>query len=185
MRNITNIGLGLLVWGCIFMGVAAQVHGAPADLNTKGGSGTLACGGTNMSPGGMGLRTLWMLRNFDEKYAINIDRIRIYGADGSAIVDKAGSDVIPTNNFGEAGDPPNAAVIGPNQTLMFTTMNLEAQFPGLVSFSGIVNRPLQFIVDWSTSKQRVLILDGRAIIEKFNASGEALTRHLADCRTIK
>ena len=178
MRHLINISLSLIIATSLFIGISAHVYGSPGGMPVTTESGILLCGGNN----GGALRTIWTLRNFDNKNSINIDRIRIYGANGTAIVDVPWSEVPPSNNFNPLPTPDYAAVIGPNQTFLFASDKLEMEFPALASVSALENRPLQFLVVWSAGK-KTLDLDGVTIIEKNLSTGTARTAN--KCRMVK
>ncbi len=157
-----------------------------ADGTARAYSGTVACGGNQVvRNGGKEFQgAVYVLRNYDPKIAIKIDRIRFFDSHG--VVTHNFTGVLPTfvNGVLGAGDP----ILDPNQTAQLRSWDVL----GMASLP-LANRPIQVKIDWSAHGKPLLLEVGlvrlarERIVKPSGAVklGAERSRHLYECRTIR
>lgn len=174
MKIYNHVTTCLTLLGLLIGSTPVSLFAAPVDKDTKATSATLLCGGHHTydedATGAMVPTRIsnWSFRNYNDSASIQIDRIRIYDAQGALIRDE-----MPPTASSNGVDPSN---LGPHSTILFKSIHIfdPSNTPTYL--------PLQFVLDWSSvSGKKVLTLDGYVV--RGNAwGGSAFT---FDCRTVK
>jgi hypothetical protein len=128
-----------------------------------------------------------VLRNYDPRIAINIDRIRFFDSSGSVThTFLGGGGGLPTFINGILG--PFDYTLEPNQTAQLRSWDV-------LGMAGLPlnKRPIQMKIDWSAVNGRPLLLETglvRIARERIVTASGAIklgaerSRHLYECRTI-
>lgn len=180
--------LTIILSSAMLMSAAATTQ---AGGMKKAVSGTLACGGNQLiRNGGTEFhQTNYVFRNFNSFESIDINRIRVYDANGSLLSDYSGAALPDFTN----------SVLGPldNSLQPYQTAQL-----GTRSFFGDLGlsksqRPLQVLIDWSAYvpvtplkvslvrvvRERIVTTDslGNQVVKQ----GVERSRHRSGCKAIE
>jgi hypothetical protein len=176
-------------FGLLFtLGPVTNVFAGHADGTTRAIKGTVACGGNQViRNGGQEFQgAIYVLRNYDPRIPISIDRIRFYDSSGNITHDfLGGGGGLPTFINGILGPLDNT--LEPNQTAQLRSWDVL----GLTGLP-INKRPIQVIIDWSANGRPLLLETGLVrIARKLEITpaglklGAERSRHLYECRTIR
>lgn len=147
---------------------------ARADELPTARRGTLFCGG-NYNGSGTNQVT-WVLRNFDNRRAITVNRIRLYDSEGTNLFDSLLDGGLPASRHSHLGPTDNELL--PHETAHYRSEELVPDiFPNVAQN----RRPFQFIVNWSAAS-RGLALDGSMVRRRFELGVGETGRHQYDCR---
>jgi hypothetical protein len=161
--------LSLVIAGVFSGMLLAAVAGAAQNgvLGCRGQSALLS-GGTS----GNQVYTIYQLSNFNDTATISIDRMIVYGEEGSVICDFPGVDAFPARLH---------PVLGPHNSTSIATLNMPCMPPA--AFPGI---DLSVAIYWSyVDKVGKMPLDGTAIEQVLDvATYSHLGRSSHECREL-
>lgn len=189
MKKLITTGL---VGLCVTIFSIGTVTAGHADRGARAVAATVACGGNQVvrNRGDEFQASVYVLRNYNSKSPIYIDRIRFIDATGVTMFDFPGS-ALPVFFNGVLGPTDNS--LEPHQTAQLRSIDVL----GLSSLPRS-KRPIQVLIDWSAddrallletalvrlARERIVTIDpdtGAEIVRM----GKERGRHLYECRTIR
>lgn len=154
------------------------------DRDARGFGGTVSCGGQhfNRLGGTEAHRTNYIIRNYNEHADINLDRVRVFDANGNVLFD---SDITGMPVFFNGVLSASDTSLNPHQTAQLRTNELLGS-----NFLGQLDRPIQVIFDWSAQKKVLTLEVGNVRTSRKrvqNPDGSWTTReergrHIYECR---
>lgn len=176
---VTGLLFAISLIGMTYQSTSIAGH---ADKNKRGVQGSVTCGGNYFSrSGGSELhRSTYVLRNIANEGAINIQRIRVYNANGMVLFDSSLTGLPSFYN----------SVVSASDTALDPHQSAQLRIVDMIPSQSRNNRPLQTVINW-TANQTILSLEAvnvRTIADVDPVTGKVgkqRGRHLYECRTTK
>ena len=184
MKIATLLKASMISIGCIILSLnvnADDVDNPAMTGLTSAKSGTVVCGGFYRQ--NFTHRARWAIRNFNEEYDINVDRIRLYDKFGDLKIDTL---IDPSNP--SIGIPPDRnGILGPGQSVLAahqTALYISEDLPPIsLNPNGPGN--VQVVMDWS-AEQRVIPPSVVLVRHVYDATGTILyARSSGECRSVR
>ena len=156
------------------LAVTPMFASAGSSDEPRGVSGTISCGGNHFvrDRGTEAQSTAYIIRNINSSLPVSINRLTIYDAQGTVIVDHDGTTLpLSFNNVIGAGDN----VIEPHQTVLYRTQELiGTSLPS-------DRRPIQTRIEWSADAKAVVpvvssVRLARTLETVFNSAGQPVVK---------
>ena len=121
------------------------------DMDLRAFGGSVACGGNHFDRlgGTEAHRTGYVVKNYNPKQSVFIDRVQVFDAQGNSLFD---SNVSGLPTFGNNVLGPTDNDLGPNQTAVLYSWDV------LSEPLGVDERPMQVVFTW-TADGKVLVPD--------------------------
>jgi len=189
MKGLNKFGL---VSALMSMVISSPVFAGHADRGSRAVAGLVACGGNHAvrNKGDEFQLSVYVLRNYNSRLPIYIDRIRFFDSHGTMTHDFPGG-ALPIFFNGTLG--PGDNVLEPHETAQLRSQDIF----GLTGLP-VNERPIQVLINWSADDhalilETALVRQARERQVKIDPNtgaeivrvGKERSRHLYECRTIK